>query len=381
MKECSRCLTTETADTITFSPVDGVCSVCTQVEKKFNGTIDWAARSLEFDGIVSHAKDVAGKMRSNYDVVLPFSGGKDSTYQLWHVCTKTNLKPLVVRYNHWGYRPGVEANNIRTFRKLGVDVIDFRPNWRVVKLLMREALIRRGDTCLHCHMGVYSYPMHVALQHHIPLVLWGEALSEYQSFGLGEKESVDEVRFNRAMNLGMTAKDLATFLASSGVTERDLWPYAYPPKHELIGLGVQSICLGDYIRWDTKAQVEIIKRELGWEGAQVEGIPPEFDYEKIECYSQGVRDFSKAVKRGFGRTNHLANIAIRHGHMTREEGDRLQHEYDGKRPHSFGKFLEFLEMTEDEYMEILRTHQVDPWSDGGRAYETGPALADIDQWK
>lgn len=380
MRACSKCLTTETADTITFRKPDGVCSVCIQVEKKFDGQIDWEKRKRDWLVMCAEATDRARALGSNYDVIVPFSGGKDSTYQLWYVCTQTALKPLVVRYNHWGYRPTLQANNTRTFRRLGVDVIDFQPNWRVVRELMVEALRRRGDTCWHCHTGVYSYPMHVALQHRVPLVMWGESLAEYQSFGLGEKEEVDEVRFNRAMNQGMTADDMVAFLEGR-VSKRDLWPYAYPAKADLEALGLRSVCLGDYVRWDTKAQVEIIQRELGWEGDTVEGIPAEFEYEKIECFMQGTRDFLKYIKRGFGRTNHLANIAIRHGLMTRAEGDALQREHDGKRPQSLTRFLELLEMNEDEFMEIARSHEVDPWTmPEGKNIETGPALPDIDKW-
>lgn len=378
MKSCRKCLTLETADTIGFD-AGGTCSVCKQVEKKFDGTIDWAARDLEWVTLYAAVRQQAKDLGSNYDCIIPFSGGKDSTYQLWHICKTTGLKPLVVQFDHWGMRPGLQENNTRTFRKLGVDVISFKPNWKVVKLLMREALIRRGDSCWHCHTGVYSYPMHVALQYRVPLIIWGESLNEYQSFGLGFSEQVDEYRFNRAMNQGMTAKDMVSYLGGV-VTERDLWPYAYPERGRLEELGVKSICLGSYISWDTKAQVDIIKRELGWEEQMVEGIPGP-TYEKIECFMQGSRDFAKYVKRGFGRTNHLANIAIRHGHMTREEGAALQREYDGKRPASLTRFLEFLEMSETEYMEILRTHQVEPWDDGGKNYETGPALPDIGEWR
>ena len=100
-------------------------------------------------------------------------------------------------------------------------------------------------------------------------------------------------------------------------------PFAYPPRKELMRIKCRSVCLGSYIKWDTKKQVEIIKRELGWKGQQVEGMPPEYDYEKIECFIQGVRDYFKFIKRGFGRTNHLANIDIRNKRMTREEGWEL----------------------------------------------------------
>lgn len=374
MKSCNKCLTVETADTISFDTA-GTCSVCKQVEKKFDGTVDWDERLNALTELAASSR----ARNDRYDVIVPFSGGKDSTFQLLYVIKNLGLKPLVVRFNHWGMRPTVEHNNLRTFRELGCDVVDFRPNWKVVRELMLEALRRRGDSCWFCHTGVYSYPMHVALQYRIPLIMWGETLSEYQSFGLGLDEQVDEVRFNRAMNQGLTADDMYESLQGR-VARRDLWPFAYPPKSDLDALGVRSICLGSYIPWNTVAQVERIKMELGWEPEMVEGVPGP-TYEKIECFMQGTRDFSKYLKRGYGRTNHLANIAIRHGHLTREGGDLLQKEFDGKRPQSLDRYLELLGITEDEFMEIMRTHEVDPWTSDGIKFETGPALPDINDWR
>lgn len=374
MKSCTRCLITETADTISFDQ-SGSCSVCVQVDHKLND-INWYDRGMELATTILRAKARNGQ----YDVIVPFSGGKDSTYQLWHAVTKLKLRPLVVRYNHWGMRPGVERNNARTFKGLGVEVIDFRPNWNVVRETMREALLRKGDSCWACHTGVYSFPMHMALKFNVPLIMWGESLSEYQSwFDHRVKESVDEVRFNRAMSLGMSADDMYEFLGGR-VDKRDLIYYTYPKREELDRLGAESICLGDYVKWDTKAQVEIIKRELGWEGDEVEGIPPLFDYEKIECQFQGVRDWLKYLKRGFGRTNHLANIEIRHGRMTRDEGERLQAAFDGKEPASLAWFLDTLGMTREEFYAIADTHVVDPWNTDGMNIEVGPELPDQKGW-
>lgn len=86
------------------------------------------------------------KGKGQYDCIIPFSGGKDSTFQLWYVVKKLGLKPLVVRFNHWGYRPLVLENNTRTFKKLGVDVLEFTANWQVVKKLMLVALKETGDS-------------------------------------------------------------------------------------------------------------------------------------------------------------------------------------------------------------------------------------------
>lgn len=85
--------------------------------------------------------------------------------------TQLKLKPLVVRFNHWGYRPLVEENNTRTFKKLGVDVLEFTANWKVVRKLMLASLKESGDFCWHCHMGVFAHTMQIAVKFNIPLVV------------------------------------------------------------------------------------------------------------------------------------------------------------------------------------------------------------------
>jgi N-acetyl sugar amidotransferase len=373
MKSCTKCLVVETAEATTFDTT-GTCSVCRQIEYK-EEKIDWEERGRQLQELVAQFKD-----KGLYDCVVPFSGGKDSTFQAWYIVTQLKLKPLIVRFDHGFYRPTLEENNKRTFKKLGVDVVQFTPSWHVVRELMLESLKRRGDFCWHCHTGIYAHTMQVALRYQTPLLFWGESLAEYQSFySYEEMEEVDEKRFNRAMNLGMTADDMYEFLGGR-ISRRDLYPFAYPPRKELQKLGVRSVCLGNYIKWDTKKQVEIIKRELGWQGAPVEGIPPEFDYEKIECFMQGVRDYLKYIKRGFGRTNHLANIEIRNGRMDRDRGDALQKEFDGKRPQSLDLFLEYLHMTEEEFLEAAMRHQVDPHHFNPNQVEPGPRMPDYDRW-
>ena len=81
------------------------------------------------------------------------------------------------------------------------------------------------------------------------------------------------------------------------VDERDLKPFTYPPLKELRKINYRSVCLGSYIPWDVKRQSRIIQEELGWKGDEVENVPPGYEYEKIECCMQGVRDYIKYIKR------------------------------------------------------------------------------------
>jgi N-acetyl sugar amidotransferase len=353
---------------------EGVCSICRQIEFR-DEKIDWDDRRKQLDELVAPYRD-----KGLYDCIVPFSGGKDSTFQAWYVVKELKLKPLLVRFDHWFYRPLVAENNTRTLKILGVDFLTFTPSWLVVRELMLEALKRRGDFCWHCHTGVYAYPMQMALRYETPLIIWGESLAEYMShYTYEEIEEVDEKRFNRAMNLGITADDMYEFLGGR-VSRRDLYPFTYPPRKELIRIGCRSICLGNFIKWDTRKQVEIIKRDLGWKGQEVEGIPAEYDYEKIECMMQGVRDFSKFIKRGFGRTSHLVNIDIRNKRMSREEGWALTQQYDGKRPASLDFFLDFLQIDEEEYMEMMLKHQVSPHQFNWVQIERGKPLPDMEKW-
>jgi len=360
-------------DTITFDGA-GVCSVCRQIEFK-KDKIDWDARRVQLDEIIGEYKD-----KGLYDCIVPFSGGKDSTFQLWYIVKQLKLKPLVIRYNHWGYRPLVEQNNTSIFKQLGVDVVEFTPNFQVVRELMLESFKRRGDFCWHCHTGIYAGVMHMALRFETPLLFWGESTAEYHSwYTFEEMEEVDERRFNRLMNQGMTAEDMYEFLQGR-VSMRDLWMFSYPKRKDLINLKVRSICLGNYIPWDTKANVETIKRELGWKGQPVEGVPPEYDYEKIECTFQGMRDWAKYVKRGYGRTNHLLSIDIRNGRKTREQALEVEKKYDGKRPASMDWFLQTLQMSEEEFYRHLGPHQVHPWTFDPSNLETGPEMPDFGEW-
>jgi len=353
LKTCARCLLPETQETIVYD-ADGVCNVCRQIEYK-QTKIDWVARERELIALIDQYRD-----RYDYDCIVPFSGGKDSTFTLYTLVSKYKVKPLVVRFDHGFLRPTVLENSVRTIKRLGVDFLHFRPNWKVVQKLMLEALRRKGDFCWHCHTGIFSYPMHVAIKFKVPLLIWGEPSAEYVSYySYEQREEVDEKRFNRFVNLGITAEDMLGMLDGT-VTLRDLKPFTYPDPKELRALNFRSVCLGSYMPWDVRKQAEIIEKELGWKEERVEGVPPQYGYEKIECAVQGVRDYLKFLKRGFGRTAHLVGIDLRNGRLTREEAVRLIKEYDGKRPASLDVFLEYVGITEDEFMEIALKQAISP---------------------
>lgn len=380
MKRCKRCGLPETYETIEFDP-DGICIMCRGAEAK-GSSIDWAERKDLLSRLIEKHRGKAA-----YDCIVPFSGGKDSTFQLLYLMREYQVKPLVVRFNHGFLRPTVLRNTERTIKLLGVDMLDFTPNWRVVKRLMLESFRRKSDFCWHCHTGIYSYPLRVALMYQVPLVFWGEPqaeLTSYYDYLNDEIEYEDDKKFNMLRTLGITAEDMHGMINSEEdpVDLRDLLPYTFPPVKDLIAMRYVSVPLGSFIPWDYEQNTRRIMQELGWESDDIESLPRELNPqgEKIECFMQGTRDYIKFIKRGYSRVAQANALKVRAGKMSPEEARDLNEKFDGVKPASLEVFLEYVGLTESEFNEIVKSMSVSPYDLDFAEMSQGQRLWDMDEW-
>ena len=376
---CSKCMLPETYETIEFDK-KGICNICRSSEYKESG-IDWDKRKLLLDEIVENHR---GKY--DYDCIVPFSGGKDSTFQLLYLIKEYNLKVLVVRFNHGFMRPTIQDNVESTLKQLGADVIEFTPNWKVVKRLMKESFIRKTDFCWHCHTGIYSYPIRVAIKFNVPLIFYGEPLAEfsaYYDYVNDEIDYEDEKKFNLVRNLGISADDMHGMINSeeNPIDKRDLLPYTYPDRKDIRKAKIMPLTLGSFIPWDHVKQTELIKKELGWKSDELEGVPTgcNSSCEKIECFMQGPRDYIKYTKRGYSRVSQITSFDIRTGRMTREEAEKIV-ALEGQRPESVKILLEYIDMSEDEFEKILTQHAIPPYKHDFSAEKPAEKTWDFDQW-
>ncbi len=381
LRRCGNCLLPETYETIEIDKNNSSCNMCRTSEyKKTN--VDWAKRKLMLDDVIEKFR---GKY--DYDCIVPFSGGKDSTYTLYYLLKEYKIKPLVVRFNHGFMRSNHEKNVERTLKKLGADFLDFTPDWQVVKRLMFESFTRKTDFCWHCHTGIYSYPLQIALKYNVPLVLWGEPLAEMSAYYTYEDDLIeweDENKFNIYRNLGITADDMHGMINTpeNPIDKRSLYPYTYPKLEELKRINYYSVCLGSFIPWDYKKHTKIIMDELGWQGDELEGVPTEINQEfaKIECWMQGTRDYIKYLKRGYGRVTQLVNFEIRNERMTTEEAWDWIQKYDGRKPESLGVFLEYMGMTEREFFDTIKDFVVPPFDPDIDNIPPAKKTEDFDEW-
>lgn len=350
MKRCTKCILPETYASLTFDE-KGVCSVCNQIDSK--KVINWTEREEELKKILSLYKEEAQKRGSKYDCILPFGGGKDSTYTLYTIKEKYGMNPLTVTFNmQFMTETGLE-NFHNVLNKLGVDNLCFSPDMKLVKKLCVKSLKKNGDWCWHCHAGIFAWSTKMAVKFNIPLMIFGEPASEYSSYySYEDVKDLDEEHLLTVATEGITAKDFV----SEDISMKDLEPFIYPSVDEIKRIGLRQIYLGSYTKWDTYEQVKLVKEKLGWKGANVEGSF--LDYDKVDCKYVGIRDYLKFIKRGYGRSAQLASIEVRHGRMTRDGALKVAEEYDGKRPKSLDNFLSELGVTEDLFMEIANSHIV-----------------------
>jgi N-acetyl sugar amidotransferase len=380
LKKCSKCDLPETYETIEYNE-KSVCNICAGASYK-NEKIDWTARKKLLDKIIEKNRD-----KSNYDCIVPFSGGKDSTFQLYYLINEYKLKPLVIRFNHGFLRETVINNTNKILKKLGVDFIDFTPNWKIVKKLMLESFKRKTDFCWHCHTGIFSYPLRMAIMQNVPLIFYGEPTSEFDSYtdyADNEIDYFDEKKFNIKFNLGITADDMFNMLNKSDdpIDKRDLLPYTFPSIKEFQKINLSPVALGSFIKWDTTKQTDIIKKELNWETDELEHVPKELNPngEKIECFMQGTRDYIKWLKRGYSRMTQINSMLVRNNRMDPKKAKELNEKYDGIKPKSLEVFLEYVGMEESEFNEIINEMVIPPHKPNFDQNYISEKIWDFDNW-
>ncbi len=348
IRYCVRCCVPETQEGVNFDDI-GICTACRSSEEKMH--INWVDREAQLRKILEDAKSKSG---TNYDCVLPISGGKDSFFQA-HVLVKVyGLKPLAVTFNqNWVSETGF-YNLQRCLEVFDLDHLQFTPARGLVNRLARKSLYAIGDACWHCHSGLGAFPLQVATRFKIPLLVYGESTSE--SAGRASYNCPGQ-RFDRNYFTRVSAKVSAHEMISEQLNAKDLHPFELPSHKEIEDTGVWGIHLGDYMFWDEERQTEWIRKTYGWRVTEIEGAFK--GYKSAECIMAGVHDFTCYQKRGFGRSTWQASVDVRNGLMTRKEGFELIKKHDQERPDALEYYLNITGLSEEEFYKVMQEKRLD----------------------
>jgi N-acetyl sugar amidotransferase len=327
----------------------GVCSACRYMEKR--KVIDWDKRREEFIKITDKYRSRNG---TNYDCLIPVSGGKDSTYQAIKML-EIGMNPLCITATTCKLT-AIGRRNIENLKMLGVDYVELTTNPKVRRKMNHIGLTQVGDISWPEHASIFTIPVRVAVQMNVPLMIWGEnPQTEYGGPAAAAENNTLSRQWLEEFGglLGLRVSDL---IGQDGIQAKDLIQYSYPSNEELKRVGVTGLFLGYYFPWDGY-QNALIAQAYGFESypKTVEGSL--INYENLDNFHTGIHDYFKFLKYGFGRATDLACLHVRHGRLSRKQALDLIMIHDGKFPWSYlgcgiQEIMNDIGMTVDEFITV-----------------------------
>lgn len=319
---CRRCLYSTGHPLGLVIDNDGICSGCRVHEEK--NTLDWRYR---WDLLEKLIEPYRSKDTRHYDCIVPVTGAQDSYYIVHLVKNRLGLNPLLVSYNKYWNTP-VGIRNLANLRiKFNCDLVMQNVNPLSVKKITKETLRRFKSLYWHCIAGHTAFPVQTAVRYRIPLIIWGAHQGIEQVGMFSHEHEVEMTRRYRKEHdlMGFEADDLVTYFNS--LTEADIWQYRYPDDDAINAVGVKGIYLGNYVRWDPYFQHKEMVSTYGYEGAIFSRT---FDrYDHVDCFNyMNLHDRIKVAKCGFGKVMDQVCREIRHGRMSRDQGESLVNQFE-----------------------------------------------------
>ncbi len=318
MKICAQCILPDTFPGISFNG-EGVCSHCQKATGR-KTPLDEEKRNYarKFEDLLKslnlgEMRTQGGKQRA-YDVLMAYSGGKDSTYTMSLLRRKYGLRVLALSFDN-GFLSPAAVNNIKNATDaLGADHILFKPHWGVLKkifttaaereLYSKKTLERASTICTSCIGLVKAICLKTAIEQEIPLVAFG--------WSPGQAPMESSIMKNNPALIKMAQQAIlqplrtvvgeevnAYFLLDEHYAVPDRFPYNVHP-----------------MAWEYYNEEMILKdiRQYGWTA------PRDTDSNSSNCLLNAYANEIHLTKYGFHPyVWEIANM-VRDGVMTREEG-------------------------------------------------------------
>jgi len=349
LKRCSKCILPETFPFIRFDD-EGVCNYCHSYELKNQvKPIDELRALVE-----------PYRRKGEPDVIIPFSGGRDSTYSLHLVKEELGLNPIAFTYD-WGMVTDLARRNIaRVCGKLGVENIIVAADVRWKRNNIRKNL----ETWLkRPHLGMipllmagdkyfFYYCDQVKKQTGIDLNIWGINFLENTDFKTGfaglppdtDKDAPYALSILNQLRLfGFVGKQVVT---NPGYLNGSVWDSLGSFAVRYLAKKTDYYHLFDYWQWD-EDDVNSVLRDYEWEIA--------VDTESTWRIGDGTASFYNyvyATVAGFTEFDTFRSNQIREGMMDRDTAIALVEKENSPR---FETLRWYLQITGVDFKHAIST--------------------------
>lgn len=320
-RRCTKCILPETMPYIRFD-ADGVCNYCTNYRPR-----NHPRPKEELFELVKPYRRKKGD-----EVLVPFSGGRDSCYGLHLIVNELELKPVTYTYD-WGMVTDLGRRNIsRMSAELGVENIIVAAD-----ITKKRDYIRRNLTAWlkSPHLGMLSvltagdkhFFRHIETvkkQTGLSLNLWGInplEVTHFKSGFLGVPPDFAEERVysHGAMKqLNYQKLRFKAMTQSPGYFNRSLWDTLSGEYYRSFTTKSDYYHIFDYWRWDEKQIDDTLLNEYDWEKA-----PDTSTTWRIGDGTAAFYNYAYYTVAGFTEHDTFRSNQIREGDITRDEALRL----------------------------------------------------------
>ncbi len=335
IKFCKKCLYSTLHPLGITINEHGICSGCEIHEEK--NIIDWDNKWQKLKKIV---KPYISKNGKNYDCVVPVTGGQDS-YFIIHSVLKLGLKPLLVSYNKY-FNTSIGIKNLANLRiKFDKDILYQNVNPLSVKKITKYTFSEYGNIYWPILAGQSVYPVQVAVNYNIPLIIWGAHQGVEQVGMFSHDHEIEMTRRYRCDHdlFSIEAEDLLKI--SNNLNEEDIFQYIYPDDKSLNRVGVRGIYLNNFIRWDPLAQHQFMVKKYNYKSCKFSRTFDIFDY--VDCFNyMNIHDYMKLCKHGYSKVTDHACREIRHNRLNKSTAISLVKKYETIKPNFINQFCNWI---------------------------------------
>ena len=372
---CKLCVMSNQRPRMVFD-TNGICSSC-KWNKEKEKTVDWSKRKKEFEKLLNKYR----KNNGDYDVIVPGSGGKDSAMVAHKLKYEYNMNPLYITWSPLLYTD-IGFKNIQNFYSSGIGGWIFTPDRELQRRISLLGLIYLGNHFEAFGRGQMSYPLHVAIQNNIKLVMAGEN-GEIEYGGTHKNKNKSQQPFQDFVNLyhkGSTINELISqgikdkIIKKNFLKNPSLKYYSLPDYRELSKNNINFTWFGYYNKWIPQENFYYVAHNCNLNPNPHGRSEGTFNkYASLDDATNPLHYYMSYIKFGIGRATADAAHEIREGHINRQEGIQLVKKFDGEYPNkSLQITLEYLGISKkqlDEIIDAFREKRKNLWSKKNKKWQ------------
>ncbi len=307
LQRCTQCILPETFPGIRFDQ-DGVCQYCRrQPDAAFRSKQKERLR-VRFENLVEQVRKQPG-----YHCLVSLSGGKDSSFTLWLLRTKYQLRTLAFTFDN-GFVPPETLKNLRLVTEhVGSDHIIVKPRADLLRRTFKRVLTcdcyppramgRASGICNACISLAKGTAMRIALEKQVPMIAYGWTPGQIPLASAF-------YRTNRRMLRKMISAAMAPLEAAAG----DEVAVYFPSESQIDNMtrapyNVSPLAFLDY-------DEELILRSID---ALAWARPRDTDSNSTNCLLNGFANSVHLEQMGFHPYVMDLSGLVREGYMKREE--------------------------------------------------------------